>query len=271
VKSWRLLIELVRPPFLIFTLWVLLAGFITTSGFSFSVIPQMIAFTVLGHLAIFSLNDYFDRDSDQVNERKGSLEGAVVNGENEGFVKYTAIISNLALIVLALFLPNFSTISGLIVLAASFLYSAPPFRLKEKPIVDSLSNVIILYFTFCVGVGLAGGTLGDVIPGAFWFALIFGGTGHMAASYVDREADAKAGMKTSGIVLGRKGIALLGEALIVLALVFQEWSTESQAILVITLIFSFYPLFREENIKKVMYLWAVTCTVYIGYWLFIRL
>lgn len=271
MKNWRLLIGLVRPPLMIFTFWVLAAGVITTGSFSPSMVPQLVIYTVLGHLAIFSVNDYFDRDTDQENARKGGLEGAVVNESNEEFVKNTVIVSHILLGALALFLPAFSALSALIVLTASFLYSAPPFRLKEKPFVDSMCNVVILYFTFGIGVGLAGGGLTDIIPGAFWFALIFGGPGHMAASYVDREADRKAGMKTSAIVLGRRGIVLLAQALIAAALYFQEWSAETRTLLGITFLFTIYPLVTEKNIKKVLYLWASVSILYIVYWLAVRI
>lgn len=271
MRNWRLLIELVRPPFMIFTFWVLAAGVITTGSFSLSMVPQLLVYTVLGHLAIFSVNDYFDRDTDQENDRKGGLEGAVVNSENEEFVKYTVIASHLMLGAIALFLPAFSAFSAVIVLTASFLYSAPPFRLKEKPFVDSMCNVAILYFTFGVGVGLAGGGLGDIIPGAFWFALIFGGPGHMAASYVDRESDKKAGMRTSAIVLGRRGIVLLAQALIAASLYFQEWSDETSTLLSITFLFTLYPLITEKDVKKVLYLWASVTVLYIVYWFAVRI
>lgn len=271
MKRWRLLVELARPPFMVFTFWVLAAGIVTTGSFSLSMAPEIVIYTVLGHLAVFSLNDYFDRDTDQDNDRKGGIEGAVVDRENERFVKYVSVTSHVLLLGLVFVLPVFSVLAGLCVLTASFLYSAPPFRFKERPFLDSMSNVVILYSTFCVGVGLAGGSFGDVIPGAFWFAVIFGGPGHMAASYVDREADRKAGIRTSAMVLGRRGIVLLGQALIALALLLEEWSTETQALLSISLIFSIYPLFREKNMRKVLYLWASASIAYIIYWLATRI
>lgn len=271
MKRWRLLVELVRPPFAIFTFWVLAAGVVTTGEFSPSILPELAVFTVLGHLAVFSVNDYFDRDTDQENDRKGGLEGAVVNEENEEFVKKVMIVSNVLLLGLAAFLPLLSALAGVTVVAASFLYSAPPFRFKARPFVDSACNVVILYATFCIGVGLAGGSFPDVIPGAFWFALIFGGPGHMAASYVDREADRKAGMKTSAMVLGRRGIVLLGQALIALALWFERWSPETRTLLGISLAFSFYPLITEKRMKELMYAWAATSLLYITYWLATRI
>ncbi|MFB6175322.1 MAG: UbiA family prenyltransferase [Candidatus Nanohalobium sp.] len=271
MKRWRLLAELVRPPFAVFTFWVLAAGVVTTGSFSVTMLPTLAAFTVLGHLAVFSLNDYFDRDSDADNDRKGGLEGAVVTGENENFVKYVAAISHVLLLGLAAFLPVFSFLGSIAVVVASFLYSAPPFRLKERPFLDSACNIVILYATFCIGVGLAGGFLDDVIPGAFWFALIFGGPGHMAASYVDRESDMKSDIMTSAVVLGRRGIVLLGQALLVMALILQSWSMETRTLLGISLLFSFYPLVTEKNMKKMMYLWAGVCSLYIVYWLLMRI
>lgn len=271
MKKWRLLIELLRPPFLVFTFALILAGYITTGTFSIEVLPEVFIFAFLGQLSIISINDYFDRDTDQENERKGGLEGAVVNKENEDFVKKVVISSHFLFMVTAVFHSTFAFLSGLTVLSASFLYSAPPFRFKARPFVDSMCNVVILYFTFALGVGLAGGGFGDVIPGIFWFALIFGGPGHMAASYVDRESDEKAGLRTSAIVLGHKGIVLLVQALIILALFFEQWSPETRNLLLISLVFSVYPLFNGKNMKKLLYAWATLIVLYIFFWISLRI
>ena len=93
----------------------------------------------------------------------------------------------------------------------------------------------------------------------------------MAASYVDRESDRKAGLKTSAMVLGRKGIVLLGQALIVLALYFENWSPETRNLLLISLVFSVYPLFSEKNMKKLLYTWAMASVLYIVVWLSSRI
>lgn len=271
MRKWRLLLELLRPPFLVFTSALIFAGYITTGSFSTDILPSVIGFTFLGQLSVISINDYFDRDTDQGNTRKGSLEGAIVTKENEDFVKKVVIVSHLLLVILAFFHSSFVFISSLTVFIASFLYSVPPFRFKARPFLDSLCNVFILYFTFGIGTGLAGGGITDIIPGMFWFALIFGGPVHMAASYVDRKSDREAGLKTSAMVLGHKGIVLLVQALIVLALVFEEWSSESQNLLLISLIFSIYPLFSDRNMKKLLYSWALVCAGYSVLWISLRL
>lgn len=271
MKKWRLLIELLRPPFLVFTSALIVAGYITTGTFSIDILPSVLALAFFGQLSVISINDYFDRDTDQSNERKGGLEGAIVNEENRDLVKKVVIISHLSVLIIALFHSTFTFLSGLTVLSSSFLYSVPPFRFKARPFIDSICNVFILYFTFALGVGLAGGTFGDVIPGIFWFALIFGGPGHMAASYVDRESDRKAGLRTSAMVLGRRGIVLLAQALIVSALYFERWSPETQNLLLMSLVFSVYPLFSEKNMKKLLYAWATLSVLYIIVWISLRI
>lgn len=271
MNIWKELLRLERPPLLIFTVWILSAGVLTTSGFSMESLLKILPFAILGHLSVFSINDYFDRDTDRANERKGGLQGLVVEDDNRRFVRYVAIISHAALGLYMLFLPPYAALSGFLVLLASFMYSAPPFRFKEKPFLDSACNVAILYFTFGVGVGVTGGTFADIVPGAFWFALIFGGPGHMAASYIDREADREAGIKTSAMVLGRRGIIILGQALILLALFLESWSTETKTLLTLTLIYTVYPLFRRRHEKKLVYIYAASCAVYILFWLAIRI
>lgn len=271
MRKLRLLIKLLRPQFLVFTSALVIAGYITTSTFSPRILPEVVAFAVLGQLSIISINDYFDRDTDEKNERKGGLEGAVVNEENRAFVKKVVISSHVLLLTLAFTQSFFTALSSLTVLTASFLYSVPPFRFKARPFLDSMCNVVIIYFAFALGVGLASGTFGDVISGIFWFALIFGGPGHMATSYVDRKSDRKAGLKTSAMILGRRGIVLLAQALIILALYFENWSIETRNLLLISLVFSVYPLFSEKNMKKLLYIWSAVSVLYIFVWISMRI
>lgn len=262
-----------RPIFLLPALWVLIAGILTTGGdLSIVLFLKMLVVSVLGQLAVFSINDYFDRDTDEVNGRKGGVEGAVVNEENKGFVKNVVIASHLLLGVFALLvLPRFSLISGIIVLTVSALYSAPPFRLKSVPFLDSLCNVIILYFGFGVAVGMAGGGFGDIISGAFWFSVVFGGPGHMVASYIDRESDKEAGIRTSAMVLGRRGIVVLGQVLLLAALILEKWSTETRFFIIYCLITSIYPLITEKHMKKALLVWSVVPIIYIAVWIWMRI
>lgn len=274
VKERSLLVlKLMRPIFLLPALWFLIAGLLTTqSGFSVNMLPKILVMAVLGQLAVFSINDYFDRDTDEVNGRKGGIEGAVVTEENRKFVRNVVISSHILLGLFALlFLPSFSLIAGLIVLIISALYSAPPFRLKSMPFLDSLCNIIILYFGFGVAVGMAGGGLGDIIPGAFWFSVVFGGPGHMVASYIDRKSDREAGIKTSAMVLGRRGIVVLGQILLLFALIFEKWSTETRFFIIYCLFTSIYPLYTEKHMKKALMVWSIIPVLYIFIWIWLRL
>ncbi|MFB6100032.1 MAG: UbiA family prenyltransferase [Candidatus Nanohalobium sp.] len=268
-----LVLKLMRPVFLIPALWVLIAGVLTTTGsFSLTMLPKVLVVAILGQLSVFSINDYFDRETDEINGRKGGVEGAVVTEENKDFVRNVVIASHLLLGLFAFFfLPGFALISGLVVMTASALYSAPPFRLKSVPFLDSLCNIIILYFGFGVAVGMAGGNFGDIIPGAFWFSVAFGGPGHMMASYIDRESDRKAGIKTSGMLLGRKGIVLLGQAIIAAMLFLEQWSMETRLMLLYTFLTAFYPLITEKHMKKALVAWSILPTIYIAVWIWLRI
>jgi 4-hydroxybenzoate polyprenyltransferase len=271
VQNAKLLIELIRPVFLPATIWVITAGIITTSQFKISYLPKILLTALTGQIAVFSINDYFDKDTDQENNRKGGIEGAIVNKNNKDKVKYISIISHLVLVIVALPLPKFALISGLILLTFSAIYSAPPLRLKTVPFLDSLCNIIILYSAFCIGVGIAGGGFNDVIPGAFWFAIAFGGPGHMIASYLDRESDKKAGIKTSGMILGRKGITLLGQTIILLMLTFEKWSPETKFILLYSFLGALYPAYTDKKIKKALYIWSIIPVIYIIVWIALRI
>ena len=139
MRRWRLLLELLRPPFLVFTSALILAGYITTGTFSISILPTVFILCFLGQLSVISINDYFDRDTDQGNKRKGGLEGAVVTEENKKFVKKVVISSHILLLAFVSLQSFFTFLSGLTVLSASFLYSVPPFRFKARPFILSVT------------------------------------------------------------------------------------------------------------------------------------
>jgi 4-hydroxybenzoate polyprenyltransferase len=93
----------------------------------------------------------------------------------------------------------------------------------------------------------------------------------MVASYVDRESDKEAGIRTSAMVLGRRGIVVLGQALLLAAMLLEEWSTETRFFIIYCLLTSIYPLITEKHMKKALVVWSIVPIIYIGVWILMRI
>src|SRR5699024_696261 len=98
-------------------------------------------FLVPYNLLMYGVNDVFDHESDLRNPRKGGVEGIVLDRRWHRVTLWAAGLATapFALALLALG----SLVSGvvlLVVLAAVVGYSAPGLRLKERPLLDSLTS-----------------------------------------------------------------------------------------------------------------------------------
>ena len=159
------------------------------------------------NLLLHGVNDIFDYETDLLNARKDSAEGALlVHPDN--FRALTALIVawNLPAIpaLLALnALPAIGAFAGL--LALSIVYSAPP-RLKGRPGLDSLANVLY------AGSLLVSVLANRVVPvpwrvvGAFALWAI---ASHAYTAIQDIPADRAAGVRTVAVALGATPTALL--------------------------------------------------------------
>lgn len=159
----------------------------------------------------FGVNDAYDYDSDVHNPRKTNYfsEGRLLSRENHEFVLLAARAAT-ALIVLCS-IPASVQSPRVLLYTLSFLfltwaYSSPPLRLKEIPIIDSMSNGAILWLFWASGYCSGGDRAlqhqtGD-INGAFVF--FHACACHCMASIVDIQPDISAGHRTISTSLGVK-------------------------------------------------------------------
>jgi 4-hydroxybenzoate polyprenyltransferase len=155
-------------------------------------------FTFPANFIIYSINDYFDRDTDRFNEKKKDYE--IVYDEEDEFEYRTVFLFNILLFTLVTFFVDFKVyITVAIFLSLGIFYSAPPFRFKAKPFIDFLSNILYIIPAF-VGYFLGGGAFINwyLVLSAFLWAWGM----HLFSAIPDFEPDKKAELKNTIVFLG---------------------------------------------------------------------
>ncbi|KAL5635194.1 hypothetical protein ACGC1H_003032 [Rhizoctonia solani] len=119
---------------------------------------------------------------------------------NSTFQTYTPMLTTTALVALG------------------WMYSAPPVRLKEVPIIDSIANGLIVFLSWFLGYASCRALAGDRGPGwnitsipskGYVLGLVTSSV-HALGAAADIDADLAAGQRTVGTVLGSQGCAALG-------------------------------------------------------------
>lgn len=161
----------------------------------------------------FGVNDVYDYDSDVQNRRKNNqwMDGTALRPSNHKFVLLSAKVSTAFVILLAL--PASIRSPQLLGYTVSFLslvwiYSSPPFRLKDRPILDSLSNGVICWLFWACGYTFSGDMflVFNTEPASRngWFVLLYASALHSLGAMVDARADASAKYRTIATVLGER-------------------------------------------------------------------
>ncbi|CAE6490439.1 unnamed protein product [Rhizoctonia solani] len=191
---------------------------------------------------VFGVNDIYDYQSDLLNPRKSltSLEGSILPPAHHEFVQKSAITSSVV-IVLASIIPTSHilsrneldatwqlyspALSTILLVALGWIYSAPPLRLKERPVLDSVSNGLIVWLSCLVGFTSARVLTGNLnwgsadIPTKTYMLGLVTASVHALGAAADIEADIAAGQRTIATRIGRRGCALIGAAAYIVALV----------------------------------------------------
>ena len=204
-------VEISRPLLWLNTSMPLLWGILATRG---AVKPSdlvLFAFFLFPYnYFLHAPNDYFDFETDARNPRKGGVEGALTP---KPLLAQHAIISTLLLLPFLAFtavqFPPLTLASLGLLLLLSAAYNAPPTRLKGRPILDSLTNVLYA-IPLQVGIHAAGGTE-LIAPQVLVFAA-WGIGAHALTTITDRDEDAAAGVRTIAVLLGRRNTALFAAA-----------------------------------------------------------
>jgi len=181
---------------------------------------------ILATTGIFVLNQYFDRENDKLNESKRDLpiSSGEISPKAALNVFYFSTVLSICLVLVTdiALLPLFLSYLGL-----GVCYSAPPFYLKNRPIVDiivagvgsgvlpfviglQVSNQFIFDFSLPWVTSFYRDVLLSVVP-----LLIFQSAGHIFQAVGDYEADLKGDIRTFAVKYGKQTSVRLGELFLI--------------------------------------------------------
>lgn len=183
---------------------------------------EFLALGPLYCLVVYGVNDIYDYESDKKNERKGEgkTQGDILEPEKHDLVMKGSIIASIMLIALSLSTKNLVNILGMaFMILWAFTYSAPPLRLKERPIIDSLSNGLG-YAIVPIAIGFSFGAPITKIPESVFWAGFTVASMHTAFAVMDYRPDKKAGVNTIAVRFGQKKTILFPVLATLLTLLF---------------------------------------------------
>ena len=201
----REFLKISRPRFWIYTLGPYLvgvaAGIKSTDDFlSFQNILFLVYFALPANLLIYGVNDIFDRETDAKNPKKLSHEKLLKTQEISP-LSLVLLGAGFLSLVLFFLLPNPASqwwLFGFLLLSIG--YSAPPLRFKARAFLDAYSNLLYACAGF-VGYALFAGEHPSLVM--LLASLTFAAALHTFSAIPDIAADARAGIQTTAVQLGR--------------------------------------------------------------------
>lgn len=217
LKSLKELILLSRPEWAFIFSQVALMVALLYQLPPLSLLQGSVSLFVFG-LAHFSLNGYFDKESDQLNPRQLSLRNPL---SKTSFLSKLTIFLWVGilwgcLLPLNLFLVR-SSLTGakfviicvvyMIGIIGSILYSVPPFRFKARPFLDLIVTFVIIGFFIPLYIGVLGSDLFislNLIGLGIIFNLLLVMGIHIPTMLIDIETDKIMNDYTTVVYLGHK-------------------------------------------------------------------
>jgi lycopene elongase/hydratase (dihydrobisanhydrobacterioruberin-forming) len=155
---------------------------------------------------IYSINDYFDQDTDKYNPKKNNVENKYQARDRYINLIIQLIICIYALLLLFILPTIQEKIVFLLFITLSFFYSAPPIFFKRRPFLDSLSNS----FYFLPGILAIYQSSTTHIPTPIIIALVaWTAAMHLFSAIPDIAYDKKVKLHTTATYLGRPKSLLL--------------------------------------------------------------
>jgi 4-hydroxybenzoate polyprenyltransferase len=168
-------------------------------------IPLLLWLTLPFNLLIYGVNDIFDQDTDALNPRKGSIEGARIEPREVRLIVWAVAVSNVPFLVYFLIALPPAAVALIVLYTAVFVfYSAPPLHFKRRPFLDSLSNAAYGLPLLILPVALGEPPLWPAVIGLLAWSV----AKHAFDAVQDIEEDRTAGITTTAVRLGPRGTAV---------------------------------------------------------------
>jgi lycopene elongase/hydratase (dihydrobisanhydrobacterioruberin-forming) len=191
------------------------------------------------NVLLYGVNDLFDGDTDRFNPKKLDKENLLAGGEAGLLRRALAVVAVVtAVAVAASGSPRIALLwAAFIALAVG--YSAPPLRLKARPVLDSASNILYGIPGF-IGFYQSSGRM----PGAAAVAAVFCWTAamHLFSAVPDIDSDRRAGLRTTAVALGYRGSLAACAALWLAALAAGAWGSLAVGVAAAGIIYPAIPL-----------------------------
>lgn len=221
-----------------------LAGYLFTPA----IIPILIWVTFPFNLLIYGINDIFDQETDNINARKGSYEGAHIYPHEVKPIWIGVLVTNIPfLIYFALTLP-WQAVAWMVAYSLFFtFYSAPPLRFKARKYLDAFSNTDYAFPLAFVPLALGHEPVWLAVIGLMAWSI----AKHAYDAIQDIPEDSDTGIITTAVHLGPTKTAIWssfwwGVSTVFFALV--NWPLAlANAALAFLLVFG---IFREPTPKK---------------------
>jgi len=224
-----------------------------------------IYFSIPANFFLYAINDLADQDTDTYNEKKDNYEQRINTGHfaliRMGIIFHTVFTIILLFTPINIWAKAYLSLLWLL----SVMYSCKPFRFKALPFIDSVSNVLyILPGLFAVVLNDKNLLLWLVLSCWMWASAM-----HLFSAIPDIDADKKAKLTTTAVLLGYKKSLLLCAFLWTCAplLVLMETGIVEVLPFLLYGVISLYLLFNKRMVMKV-YTYFPYINVFMGFYLF---
>jgi len=236
-------------------------------GFDLLTVVQLVFLTFPFCFFLFGINDVFDYKSDKLNPRKGNfLHGAKITKDEIPIIKKLAWLFILPLVLVSAFVNLYNFVFAVLLVLFSYFYSAKPIRMKEIPLLDTISNSIIVYLVVMLGFTHHALPSQLTIKGYFLLILLTGFNAYH--TIVDFDADRKAGHKTFASFFGKRATAGFAFLCALVALLFGNFeSFEFNALVLFSAIATFATLIYPKIAKILMYICVFGGIALVSSWL----
>lgn len=258
MQDLKLLIKVSRPISWVIAPAIYIGGASLLSFHISSVMIIQIALLSFPYcLFLYGINDIYDHESDLLNPRKGSIQGAQLAQQKHRLIKRYSLITVVLLLISSFVTLNILNIFGMILLLFfSYYYSAPPLRFKDRTPLDSFSNGII-YFLGPLLIGYQGSLTMIPIDVILLSICVMGI--HAYSTIADYTVDQKIGDKTFAVVYGIRWAAIIPFIVVVVSLFFNNYNLVSSIGELLTKIYLVYigiiflatTIFPYESIGKI--------------------